>query len=288
MNQYEHKRIIILVKTYPHPSNKSIETVCTAGLTEDGKWIRIYPIPFRYLAGDKQFKTFQWIEADVVKRPKNKDYRKESYSVDTDSIVLLDHLDSEDDAAKRFRLVSDAATESFEALINAHQTQDDKPTLAAVKPYKMYDLKFEKVDPDWTPTQKAMLNQFSIFDQDLERKPLQKVPYKIKCCFDDSNKDHTHHELSLTDWQYNFTLLKLLSETDGDDQKAKDELNKRWLTNFKEDRESYLFFGTALAEERFHTFITIGYCSISKEYIKRGEQLSLFDQTERSSFFLDA
>ena len=82
--------------------------------------------------------------------------------------------------------------------------------------------------------------------------------------------------------------MKLLSETDGDDQKAKDELNKRWLANFKEDRESYLFFGTALAEERFHTFITIGYCSISKEYIKRGEQLSLFDQTERSSFFLDA
>lgn len=78
MNKYEHKRILVLVKTYPHPSNKSIETVCTAGLTEDGKWIRIYPIPFRYLAGDKQFKTFQWIEADVVKRPKNKDYRKES------------------------------------------------------------------------------------------------------------------------------------------------------------------------------------------------------------------
>jgi len=43
-------RILITVKTYPTPSSmRQEEVVCTAGLSEDGKWIRIYPVPFRRL-----------------------------------------------------------------------------------------------------------------------------------------------------------------------------------------------------------------------------------------------
>lgn len=281
---HEKRKILILVKTYPHPSNKSVETVCTAGLTEDGKWIRIYPVPYRFLLDNQKFKTFNWIEAEIAKRPVGKDYRKESYSVEADTIKVIGYLDSEDDAAKRYRLVSSAAAASFEEVVLKHQELKNEPTLAAVKPFKMYDLKFEKTDRDWTPEQLTSLNQLSMFEQDIGIKPLRKVPWKIVCCFDDSNNEHTHHELMLTDWQYNYTFLKLIDDYNGDEEKAKEELNKRWLLNFDKGREAFLFFGTTLEQDRFHTFITIGYCSISKEFVRRGEQISLFGITEPETF----
>lgn len=63
------KRIFITVKTYPNPSASYVETVCTAGIIENEGWIRLYPIPFRVSDEYKQFKKYQWITVDVVKRP---------------------------------------------------------------------------------------------------------------------------------------------------------------------------------------------------------------------------
>ncbi len=37
---YETKRVYILVKTYPTVSKSYSELVCTAGILEDGSWIR--------------------------------------------------------------------------------------------------------------------------------------------------------------------------------------------------------------------------------------------------------
>ena len=45
----ERKRIYITVKAYPTLSEKHDELVCTAGICEDGSWIRLYPLPFRKL-----------------------------------------------------------------------------------------------------------------------------------------------------------------------------------------------------------------------------------------------
>jgi len=38
-------KVLIAVTTYPLPSRSYDELVCTAGLLEDGTWIRIFPIP---------------------------------------------------------------------------------------------------------------------------------------------------------------------------------------------------------------------------------------------------
>ena len=62
MSELEKKRILITVKTYPCPSNKYKETVCTAGITDAGEWIRLYPVPFRHIDDYKQYKLFSWID----------------------------------------------------------------------------------------------------------------------------------------------------------------------------------------------------------------------------------
>ena len=71
------ERVFITVKTYPNLSVKYDEIVCTAGITEKGEWIRIYPIPFRKLEWEKQYKKYQWIDLELSKN--TADFRPESH-----------------------------------------------------------------------------------------------------------------------------------------------------------------------------------------------------------------
>jgi hypothetical protein len=62
--------------TYPIPSAKYGELVCTAGVTESGDFVRLYPIRYRDLPLAQQYKKYQWIEVDVERH--RSDSRKES------------------------------------------------------------------------------------------------------------------------------------------------------------------------------------------------------------------
>ncbi|MCC7439206.1 MAG: hypothetical protein IT211_11995 [Armatimonadetes bacterium] len=86
MNKYEEKRLLIWGKTYPEKSKKYLECVCTGAVDEEGQFIRIYPIPFRYLNPEIQFHKYQWIRARVCKS--TKDTRPESYEIDPASIKI--------------------------------------------------------------------------------------------------------------------------------------------------------------------------------------------------------
>jgi hypothetical protein len=66
------ERILITVKTYPTLSRKYGETVCTAGMREDGSWVRVYPVPFRRLEDTEQYRKFDWLECDLIKKVRAK------------------------------------------------------------------------------------------------------------------------------------------------------------------------------------------------------------------------
>src|SRR6266849_2624953 len=80
---WETKRVLITVRTYPSPARKSIESSCTAGIC-DGKWIRLFPMPYRQLKPNQKFSKYQWVEMRVQKA--RGDSRVESYNPDRDSI----------------------------------------------------------------------------------------------------------------------------------------------------------------------------------------------------------
>jgi hypothetical protein len=54
-------------------------------------WIRLYPLPLRWMGVEQQFKKFDLIEVEV--RRESRDTRPESYRPDIDSIRVLRHLD---------------------------------------------------------------------------------------------------------------------------------------------------------------------------------------------------
>ena len=99
------ERVLVVVKTYPCLSQKYDELVCTAGLKEDGAWIRLYPVPFRKMKPYSQYRKYDWIELDVVKN--TNDFRPESYRpVDFDtSISVVGHVDTKNAWAARKELV---------------------------------------------------------------------------------------------------------------------------------------------------------------------------------------
>lgn len=266
-----NKKVLVLVKTYPTPSQTMNETVCTAGLTEDGEWIRIYPVPFRYLSGDQQFRVFDWVQCDLEKRPVGKDSRPESHHVDFDSIRIVGYLDSHRDVLDRYDLVHSTERPSLEALQEEHR--NTRASLGLFRPGRMYGLSFEPDTPNWSPEERIKLSQMSLFVDPAKMVPLRKVPYKIYVVFESADTGKSH-KLRMTGWEYNFTFLKLLDQYPCEPEKAQLELNSRWMKNFSEDRLGYLIAGTPLAQDRFGTFIIIGHCSFDQSVAYSGKQLS--------------
>lgn len=86
MPSLETKKALIVVRTYPTPAKQGVEVSCTAAITESGEWLRLFPVPYRFLTPDKRFRKYQWIEVSVSKP--SKDVRPESYKIENDSIRI--------------------------------------------------------------------------------------------------------------------------------------------------------------------------------------------------------
>lgn len=137
----ERAKILITVKTYPLLSSKHAETVCTAGLREEGKWIRIYPVPFRLMDKAKQFKKYQWIEADIIKD--TRDPRPESYRL-ADEIKPLHCLDTQKTWEERKKLVLSKVFYNLDTLIHEARDTKQSTSLATFKPKRIVSFSIER------------------------------------------------------------------------------------------------------------------------------------------------
>jgi hypothetical protein len=197
MALYTEKKVLITVKTYPLPSKKTIEASCTAGITDDGKWIRLFPLPFRYLEYTQQFKKYQWIEASVTKAS---DPRPESYKVALDSIRPIGKpVPTFNNWQLRKGIILPLAARS---LCDLEKTRvETGVTLGIFKPRIIRELIIEPEEhTDWTEQELAVLNQQSMFDKQTVT-PLEKIPLKFIYSFFCSDPKCTGHRLSVTDWE---------------------------------------------------------------------------------------
>lgn len=104
-----HDEAIIIVKASPQLGEKHGETVCTAAITRDGRWVRLYPIAFRTLDEAQQFSRwdvvrYQW------KKPKD-DSRQESRRVEHHTLSIAGKLPE----GQRFGLIDPMVKESLNA-----------------------------------------------------------------------------------------------------------------------------------------------------------------------------
>ncbi len=123
------KRVFVLVKAYPQPSETYQETVCVAGVTETGEFVRLYPIRFRQLPATAKFKRYDLVEVQG-ERPRD-DHRPESFHVDEGSIKVVRRA-SETSSATRANVWLPYVTPSLEDLRAANER--DRVSLGIVKP----------------------------------------------------------------------------------------------------------------------------------------------------------
>jgi hypothetical protein len=143
-NEWNEQRILIWGKTYPELSSKYQETVCTGGTLENGNFIRLYPIPFRYLSDDLIFTKYQWIKAKIKKS--EEDPRPESYKVDPESIVVQERIPSDkfEWFQRKQHVLKNGANcfDTVEDLIL--QNREENTSIGFVRPHKIHNIYSEE------------------------------------------------------------------------------------------------------------------------------------------------
>ena len=187
-----------MVKTYPVPAKKGVEVSCTAAITEDGRWIRLFPVPFRYLEEDKRFAKYQWIKLRVRR---SNDTRPESYNIDPDSIEFVGDrpIPTDKKWQQRKELVFPLLAKSMCSL-QKEQKANGHPTLGAFKPKSIDALVIEEVDPEWSEEQKAKLDQTDLFHKQPAVK-LEKIPFKFSYQYTCHEEGCTGHQMMCSDWE---------------------------------------------------------------------------------------
>jgi hypothetical protein len=202
----EKKKVLITVKTYPLPSVSYQELVCTAGVLEDGSFIRLYPVDYRYQPYWKWYKKYQWIEVEVTKHDRTDDPRKESYRPEVESIrILSDPLSTKNCWEERKRVVLSRGTRTMEELWTLQKTEGT--SLGIIRPKEIGDFLIEPVEEDWKPQWKRTFQQLRLFGP--RQKPLEKIPFKFSYVFRCDNAACKGHTMMIEDWEIGALYLKM-------------------------------------------------------------------------------
>lgn len=242
------KKVLITVTTYPLPSRSYDELVCTAGMLENGDWIRIFPIPLSFLIdlkGSGQVKNvkYTWIELDLNKR--NDDFRPESYSpkhYDFRDLKILDRLDTKHNWALRKQLCCKDVYTNMSKLKEASKAPTNV-SLATFKPTKFLKFIVEEDERDWKDAWKELRKQTDLFESNISPETLiPKLPYKFYYQFEDDEGNKS--KLMIEDWEIGALFWNCLRRNEGNEQIALDLVRKRYETEFFKKKDLHLFLGT--------------------------------------------
>lgn len=258
-SKWQRKNILIVVKTYPTPSKNYEETVCTAGITEDGRWIRLYPIRFRFLEDEKKYRKYQWLNVEITKR--DKDYRPDSFTPNLDTVVNGMVIGTENDWAARKAFLLPTAKASLEEIIYIYE--NTHYSLGMFKPEIVDDIIFEEVT---TAEKETNQQQMSLFTSQSPL-PLEPLDYKFYYIFKCNDPKCKGHRLSIIDWEAGQLYRRL--KRGYEIKQIMEKFKAKWLeTMFSSDRDSYLIVG--------NKFLTPSFMVLGVFWPPKSKQTTLF------------
>ncbi|MBN1129062.1 MAG: hypothetical protein JXA71_08750 [Chitinispirillaceae bacterium] len=277
------EKILIIAKTYPRPSKKYDELVCTAGVRADGSWVRIYPVPFRKLDFEIQFKKFQWIEADIERNLS--DSRPESHKLKSHhAIRILNEIPTDKDGSwqQRRQLLLKHVYTNRAALVKEAYLPGKRTSLAVFKLQKITDFKIqEESNREWDKEKlefiKARAQQIDLFAG--ERNPFEvvkKIPYSFSYEFQDD--EHKTSTLRIIDWEIGALFLNSMRRHKNDEKKACADVRKKYWDDFALTKDVYLILGTTLEYHNRNApnpFVIIGVFPPKHEQKQNAEQMKM-------------
>lgn len=264
---YEKKRIYIVVKTYPTISEKYSELVCTAGILEDGSWVRLYPIPFRLLKDEQKYPKYSWIEVEIERNLS--DFRPESYRPNIETLTVQ-KSQGKDKRNVNWEERSEIIFKNQKTYTNLSeliaQKKEYDTSLAIFKPTKIIDFIVEHDSREWDPKKiveliaksKQLDMTKSIDEIQNEFKLVEKVPYKFSYKFeDDSGRQST---LMIEDWEIGMLYFNCLNNSQGREEIAIAKVKEKYFYDFVNKRDLHFFLGTTAKHHKVsrNPFIIIG------------------------------
>lgn len=246
------EQILITVKTYPTLSRKYGETVCTAGVREDGSWVRLYPVPFRRLDQAQQYRKYDWIECDL--EPTRNDPRPESHHPrDKKQLVACGHMGTSEKWRDRRQLLLGKATVYNRLQEIIAGAKANNMSLAVFKPNRIKDFVWEEEEREWDQRKldqmRNMANQGEMFEEKTWRetfKVIPKLPYSFSYRFEDA--DGKSSELQVLDWEAGALYWKCLRKHDYDEPTALAKVRQKYFDEFTKS-DLHFFLGTT---QEFH------------------------------------
>jgi hypothetical protein len=172
-----------------------------------GNLIRLYPVPFRLIGDDAQFKKWQWITARIEKNAN--DQRHESHRIAVDTIVC-DSAPLSTRAGWRERRNWLDKVPIFEDFADIEGARIERgTTLAILRPSHVLAVDITPADqPDWTEAERQKLLQLqqqgSLFEPTDPKSisTLRKVPfdfhYRYRCVTAEGAAEYRH---KIVDWE---------------------------------------------------------------------------------------
>lgn len=250
----EQARVLITVKASPEPSTSYGDTVCVAGIRLDGpspEWIRLYPVPFRYLDNEQKFKKYDVLNVAVVKA--TKDPRRESFSPDLASIQKETHLKVADRANHVLPLVNRSMCQ-VQADIGADL---NGPSLAIVHGRQVKRLVVTP-HPNWTPQEAARLADWAqapdLFGTPRAR-PLQAPRFKASYEWLCDSPECKGHAQRLLDWE--LTAFQRRFHRD-DDATLATRIEDQFLDQMFANRTPHFYVGNFASGPKRKSFSILG------------------------------
>lgn len=271
-------KALITVTTYPLPSRSYDELVCTAGVLENGEWIRIYPVPLSFLKGEGRFKLeggvkYTWVELDLKKR--TDDFRPESYSpvnYSFSDFEVIERLDTKGNWLRRKEFCLANVFYDLSKLIEESKDPTNK-SLATYKPKKILGLEIEEDDREWKNEWQELRKQGDLFATEQTNEiSIPKLPYKFFYKFEDASGQI--RRLMIEDWEIGQLYWNCLRRAEGNEAEALDKVREKYETLFLNKNDVYLFLGTTKEwhmRRAKNPFVIIGVF-----YPKLEDQMSLF------------
>jgi len=242
--QWETKRVLVTVKAYPEVSKAYGEIVCLAGITDNGEFIRLYPVPFELFRGKDRIRKYTWVDAKCAKVD-DYQHRKDSYKVKTEfgkcMIKKIDEsltgISGKTPWDQRSKIVLPLVSSSLEDLES--RFSQDKSSLGLIKIQDLLDF-YSKKPIEEIEIERSMLIQKTLFGG--SRTLLDKIPhifyYKFHC-----SPDCTRiHDISIEDWEV-FESFRSWSDIYLEKEILWQKLRQRYYEDFKE-KNLHFFMGT--------------------------------------------
>jgi len=239
------ERLLDLAKAAPIVSKKYEHLICVAGITDNGEWKRIYPVPFELFWEQKGFKKKTWIEYELQENSPS-DHRKESRKITPNSVKNLPE--------EKYSKIHEIIEKKLTTLEDLNSKGHREVSLGVIKP-KIIDFcsnKNKHKNKLQEKTKQTTLTKKSAVKIDVPDKTFS----YIFNCSDSCPKQHT---ILCEDWEVAELYRKCKKYQEigkyPDEKTVLEKVKNKMPDEMLKKQELYFVVGTHF---RFDTYIIIG------------------------------